>query len=68
MVYPSIHGVKFQNLIRVIKTWMDEYGDYYYIREPQAKFREPGDISEQLALRKRLNCKSFKWWVASADR
>ncbi|KAH7729928.1 N-acetylgalactosaminyltransferase [Aphelenchoides avenae] len=51
------------NLIRVIKTWMDEYGDYYYIREPQAKFREPGDISEQLALRKKLNCKPFKWYM-----
>ncbi|KAI1715360.1 glycosyl transferase family 2 domain-containing protein [Ditylenchus destructor] len=51
------------NLIRVIKTWMDDYGKYYYIREPQAKYREPGDISAQLALRERLKCKSFNWYV-----
>jgi len=51
------------NMIRVVKTWMDEYDKYYYIREPQAKFREPGDISEQLALRKRLQCKSFDWFM-----
>lgn len=51
------------NLIRVIKTWMDDYDKYYFIREPQAKYRQPGDISEQLALRKRLNCKSFEWFM-----
>jgi hypothetical protein len=30
---------------------MDECEKYYYIREPQARYRNPGDISEQLALR-----------------
>ena len=51
------------NLIRVIKTWMDEYGKYYYIREPQAVNRQPGDISEQLKLKKDLQCKSFDWYM-----
>ncbi|CAG9536128.1 unnamed protein product [Cercopithifilaria johnstoni] len=51
------------NMVRVIKTWMDEYDKYYYIREPSAKHRLPGDISSQLELRKSLNCKSFKWYM-----
>lgn len=51
------------NMLRVIKTWMDEYDRYYYIREPAAQHRSPGDISEQLALRQRLHCKSFRWYM-----
>lgn len=42
---------------------MDEYGKYYYIREPQALNQEPGDISEQLKLREQLQCKSFAWYA-----
>lgn len=41
---------------------MDDYEKYYYIREPQAKNRESGDISAQLALREKLQCKSFEWY------
>lgn len=41
---------------------MEEYDKYYYIREPQALNRDPGDISEQLKLKKQLNCKSFNWY------
>ncbi|TKR70554.1 hypothetical protein L596_022565 [Steinernema carpocapsae] len=51
------------NMVRVVKTWMDEYGKYYYIREPSAQHRSPGDISKQLALREKLQCKSFNWFM-----
>ncbi|VIO98686.1 Uncharacterized protein BM_BM6592 [Brugia malayi] len=51
------------NMLRVIKTWMDEYDKYYYIREPSARHRLPGNISSQLKLRKSLKCKSFKWYM-----
>ncbi|PIO65949.1 glycosyltransferase, group 2 family protein, partial [Teladorsagia circumcincta] len=49
------------NMLRVIRTWMDEYAEYYFIREPQAQRVDPGDISAQLALKERLHCKPFKW-------
>ncbi|PIO59834.1 ricin-type beta-trefoil lectin domain protein [Teladorsagia circumcincta] len=42
---------------------MDEYAEYYFIREPQAQRVDPGDISAQLALKERLHCKPFKWYM-----
>nr|CDJ83108.1 Glycosyl transferase and Ricin B lectin domain containing protein [Haemonchus contortus] len=51
------------NMLRVIRTWMDEYAEYYFIREPQAQHVDPGDISAQLALKERLHCKPFKWYM-----
>ncbi|KAF1752696.1 hypothetical protein GCK72_019251 [Caenorhabditis remanei] len=51
------------NMMRVVKTWMDDYSKYYLTREPQAAHVNPGDISAQLALRDKLQCKSFKWYM-----
>uniref|UniRef100_A0A1I7Y004 Polypeptide N-acetylgalactosaminyltransferase n=1 Tax=Steinernema glaseri TaxID=37863 RepID=A0A1I7Y004_9BILA len=51
------------NMVRVVKTWMDDYDKYYYIREPSAQHRQPGDISKQVALREKLQCKSFDWFM-----
>ncbi|CAB4061456.1 GALNT [Lepeophtheirus salmonis] len=53
-----------RNYKRVIETWFDdEYKESFYTREPMAKFVDMGDISEQLALKKKLNCKSFDWFM-----
>lgn len=52
------------NYKRVIETWFDDkYKEYFYTREPLARFLDMGDISEQEALKKRLNCKSFEWFM-----
>lgn len=52
------------NYKRVIETWFDDkYKEFFYTREPLARFLDMGDITEQLALKKRLNCKSFEWFM-----
>ena len=40
-----------------------EYKEYFYTREPLARFVDMGDISEQLALKTKMNCKSFDWFM-----
>lgn len=54
------------NYKRVIETWWDkEYKEYFYTREPLARFYDAGDITSQLAIRNRLQCKSFDWFMTN---
>ena len=52
-----------KNFNRLAEVWMDEYKELYYNKKPQARNMEYGDISKRLELRKRLGCKSFKWYI-----
>ncbi|XP_014663648.1 PREDICTED: polypeptide N-acetylgalactosaminyltransferase 11-like [Priapulus caudatus] len=51
------------NALRVAHVWMDDYKEYYFKIRPDQKNASYGDISERLALRKQLDCKSFKWYL-----
>lgn len=42
---------------------MDEYAEYLYKRRPHYRNIDPGDVSEQKAIRDKLHCKPFKWFM-----
>lgn len=52
-----------KNYRRVAEVWMDEYAEYLYNRRPHYRTIDPGDISKQKALRQKLQCKPFKWFM-----
>jgi len=52
-----------RNYKRVAAVWMDEYAEFVYKKRPHYRDMDPGDISEQIALRKKLQCKPFKWFM-----
>lgn len=51
------------NSMRVAEVWMDEYKKYYYDTRKDLKGKYFGDISHRLALRHKLKCRSFKWYL-----
>lgn len=53
----------FQNYRRVAEVWMDEYAEYLYKRRPHYRNINTGDISAQKAIREKLKCKPFSWFM-----
>lgn len=51
------------NSLRLAHVWMDEYKDQYLSLRPDLIGRSFGDVSERIALRQRLQCQSFKWFL-----
>ncbi|XP_062847189.1 polypeptide N-acetylgalactosaminyltransferase 11 isoform X2 [Trichomycterus rosablanca] len=51
------------NSLRLTHVWMDEYKEQYFALHPELRNRDYGDISERLAVRRRLQCRSFKWYL-----
>ncbi|KAJ9592475.1 hypothetical protein L9F63_015891, partial [Diploptera punctata] len=70
-IFRSFHPYKFPggkdthgiNTARLVEVWMDEYKEIFYMYRPDLKGRDVGDLSARRALRKKLQCKSFKWYL-----
>jgi polypeptide N-acetylgalactosaminyltransferase len=60
----SVNGTDFsvRNLRRLVEVWFDEYKYLYYRKHPKRKV-ECGDLTEAIALRKKLNCKPFNYYI-----
>uniref|UniRef100_A0AAR2KZC4 Glycosyltransferase 2-like domain-containing protein n=1 Tax=Pygocentrus nattereri TaxID=42514 RepID=A0AAR2KZC4_PYGNA len=52
-----------KNTRRAAEVWMDEYKQYYYAARPSAQGKAFGSIADRVALRRKLNCNSFRWYL-----
>jgi polypeptide N-acetylgalactosaminyltransferase len=55
--------VIYKNNRRLVDVWTDEYSKYFHRMVPDLNSVDAGDISGRVELRRKLECKSFKWYL-----
>ncbi|XP_037077934.1 polypeptide N-acetylgalactosaminyltransferase 1-like [Pollicipes pollicipes] len=51
------------NMARIAAVWMDEYSRYFHLHYRHTHPPEAGDVTSRLELRRRLGCRSFRWYL-----
>jgi len=59
----GVENVIYRNNIRLIDVWTEDYQNYIHMVRPELRGVERGDITDRLKLKKKLKCKSFKWYL-----
>ncbi|XP_015607983.1 polypeptide N-acetylgalactosaminyltransferase 3 [Cephus cinctus] len=60
----GVGDILYSNLARVALVWMDDWAEFYFKFNPEAaRLRDKQQIRSRLALRDKLQCKSFEWYL-----
>ncbi|KAL5110329.1 Polypeptide N-acetylgalactosaminyltransferase 5 [Taenia crassiceps] len=59
----GVTHVLHRNRVRTARVWLDEFIELPFTLDPSLRTFEFGDVSERIALRRRLKCRSFSWYL-----
>ena len=60
----GVNAVLHGNLARLALTWLDDYKEFYFKVNPNAKeASKTQDVTERLKLRSDMKCKDFNWYL-----
>lgn len=61
-------GTFHRNTMRLVEVWVDEpYKQLFYNNFPEMVGKDPGNLTARRALREKLQCKDFQWYLDNVN-